>query len=106
MGVLLDNGEVALDGVQSGVGELIGLLHVWLGVAVRGLEVCLDRPAEAAVDAIGELNGLLAVGVRLERLDAVVDGRVGGQVRDELRAWLLAVGQGLGCVRHLDVWWW
>lgn len=102
VGVFLDDGEVALNPIQSPIGQLVGLLNVWLRIVVWSLEVGLDGLAEAGVGTVCDLERLLAVWVLLEGLDAVVDGRVGGEVVEELAGRLVAVGEGLGCVRHLE----
>lgn len=92
LGLLLDDGEVAVDGLEGLVAQLVGLVHVRLGVLVGSLEVALDGLAEAGVGAVDDLDGLLAVGVGLEGVDAAGDGRVGGDV-----------GQGLGGGRAVAV---
>ena len=84
LGLLLDNGEVAVDSLEGLLAQLVCLVDVGLSVLVGSLEVALDRLAEAGVGAVHDINGLLAVGVGLEGVDATGDDGVGGDVREGL----------------------
>ena len=84
LGLLLDDGEVAVDGLEGLLAQLIGLVNVRLSVLVGCLEVALHRLGEASVGAVGDINGLLAVRVGLEGINATGDNRVGGDVREGL----------------------
>ena len=84
LGLLLDDGEVAVDGLEGLLAQLIGLVDVRLSVLVGCLEVALHRLGEASVGAVGDINGLLAVRVGLEGINATGDNRVGGDVREGL----------------------
>jgi hypothetical protein len=84
LGLLLDNGEVAVNSLEGFLAQLIGLVDVRLRVLVGCLEVALDGLAEASVGAVHDINGLLAVRVGLEGINATGDNRVGGDVREGL----------------------
>ena len=84
LGLLLDNGEVAVDGLEGFLTQLVGLVDVRLGVLVGSLEVALDGLAEAGVSAVYNIDGLFAVRVGLEGVDAAGDHRVGGDVGESL----------------------
>lgn len=84
LGLLLDNGEVAVNCLEGLLAELIGLVDVRLSVLVGSLEVALYRLAEASVGAVHNIDGLLAVRVGLEGINATGDNRVGGDVREGL----------------------
>ena len=102
--LILHNREPRLDMSKPRACELIGLRSIGLHITVRRLEVRLHRLAELLICAIDELERLLAVRIGLERLDAVGDDRVGGEVVEELGRRLRAVhdvcGHFFGCVRH------
>ena len=82
LGLLLDNGEVAVDSLEGSLAELVSLDGVGLGVLVGRLEVALHRLSETGVGAVHDIDGLLAVGVGLEGVDATGDDGVGGDVRE------------------------
>lgn len=84
LGLLLDDGEVAVDSLEGFLAELVGLVDVGLGILVGSLEVGLHGLAEAGVGAVYDINGLLAVGVGFEGVDAAGDDGVGGDVREGL----------------------
>lgn len=74
--LLLDDGELGVDLGQRLVAEVVGLLDVRGDVLVGLLEVGHDRGGEGLVGRVAQLQGLLAVGIALEGLDAIVDDRV------------------------------
>jgi hypothetical protein len=84
LGLLLDDREVAVDGLEGFLAQLVGLVDVRLSILVGCLEVALHRLGEASVGAVHDINGLLAVGVGLEGVDAAGDDRVGGYFRESL----------------------
>lgn len=84
-GGLLDNRPPLVNLGQGLIAEIVGLQDVWLDVLVGLGQVGQDGGGKGFVRGVTELEGLLAVWVRLEGLDAVVDNRVGSQV---LHRWL------------------
>ena len=101
--LLFDNGHAVLDSTEGVLAHLVGLVGVGLDVLDRRLEVGLGGLAEAVVDVVGEVEGLLAVGVGFEGVDAAGDGGVGGELGEGFggRAGAVAVWQGVGGgVRH------
>lgn len=80
LGLLLDDGEMPVDGLEGLLAQLVGLVHIRLGVLVRSLEVALHGLAEAGVSAVHDIDRLLAVGVGLEGVDAAGDDGVGGDM--------------------------
>jgi hypothetical protein len=84
LGLLLDDGEVAVNGLEGLLAQLVCLVDIGLSVLVGSLEVTLHRFAKAGVGAVHDINGLLAVGVGLEGVDAAGDDGVGGDVRESL----------------------
>lgn len=90
---------------EPGVREFVSPGDVRLRVAVRLLEVGLHGFAVFGVDAVGDLEGLLAIGVVLEGVDGIGDDGVARQVGEEFGVGLGgAVGHGgggvFGRVRH------
>lgn len=79
-GGLLDDGELGVDLGEGGVAEGVGPGDVGRDVLVGLLEVGDDGLGEGLVGRVAELEGALAVGVGLERLDAVVDYWVAEEV--------------------------
>lgn len=82
--LLVDDGELAVDGLEGLLAQLVGLVHVRLGVRVGRLEQALDGLAEAGIGAVDDLDGLLAKWVCLEVVDAAGDGGVGGDLGEGL----------------------
>lgn len=80
VGGLLDDGEALVDAVQRLVANLVGPGDVG-GDVLDGLgEVGEDGSGEGLVGGVAELDGLLAVLVGLEGVDAVADEGVVQQV--------------------------
>ena len=75
-GGLLDSGEALVKASQGGVAEGVGLGDVRRDVLVRLGEKGDDGGSESLVGGISQGNGALAVLVRLEGLDAIVDDGV------------------------------
>ena len=63
LGVLLDDGEGAVDFLQAAVGELVGFLDVGSDVAVGALGVGDDGRDDFVVAFVGEGDAFFAVGV-------------------------------------------
>ena len=59
---------------------MVGFGDVGGDVAVRTLRVREDGLDEGVVGGVGDVDGFLAVGIRLEGVDGVGDDGVGGQV--------------------------
>lgn len=84
MRVLFDDGKAVIDMTQAGVGHLVGPLVVRLDIVEALLEIRLNRLADPLVSTVGDLERLLADGMLLEGLDAVVDHGIAGDVGEEL----------------------
>jgi hypothetical protein len=74
--LLVDDGKLAVNSLKSLLAQLVGLVHVRLGVRVGCLEQALDGLAEAGIGAVDDLDGLLAKWVGLEVVDAAGNGGV------------------------------
>ena len=83
-GLLVDDGKLAVDGLEGLLAQLVGLVHVRLGVRVGCLEHVLDGLAEAGIGAVDDVDGLLAERIGLEVVDAAGDGGVGGDFGEGL----------------------
>lgn len=79
-GRLLDNRPPLVDFCQGLVAEVVRLLDIWLDILVGLGQIGQDGGSKGLVGGVAELKGSLAVGIRLEGLDAVVDDRVARQV--------------------------
>lgn len=76
----LDHGPPLIDLGQCLVAKVVGFLDVRLDVLVGAGQVRQDGTGESFIGRTAQLEGLLAVRVRLESLDAVVNKRVVVQV--------------------------
>jgi len=90
-GGLFDYRKARVDGRERLVAQVVGLLDVGGDVLVRLGEVGDYGLGEGLVGRVAELEGLLAVGVGLEGLEAVVDYWVVEEVVDEGRVWHIAI---------------
>lgn len=82
--VFLDNGKVLLDMAEAVVGHAVGPLYIGGDVAVWLLEVGHNWLAKAVVGCAAQVERLLAVRVRLVRVDDVRDDGVGDEVLSRL----------------------
>lgn len=80
VGGLLDDREALIDLGQCLIAEVVRLLDVGLNVLVGAVEIGHDGSGKGLVSRVAELDGLRAVRVRLERLDAIMDNVVTVQV--------------------------
>lgn len=80
VGGLLDDRETLIDLGQCLVAEVVGLLDIGLDILVGAVEVVDNGSGKGLVGRVAELDGLCAVRVRLERLDAIMDNVVVVQV--------------------------
>lgn len=80
VGGLLDDREALVDLGQGLVAQVVCLLDVGLDILIGTVEVGHDGSGKCLVGRVAELDGLGAVGVRLERLNAIVDNVVTVQV--------------------------
>ena len=78
--VLLYDGEGLVDASKAAIGEGVGLVNVGLDVAVGPLQRVDDGSNERLVAVVGEVEGLLAVGIGSEGGDGVGDNGVGSQM--------------------------
>lgn len=69
LGILLDNGEGAVDLGETAVSELVGFLDVWSDVAVGTLSVGDDRCDNFVIAFIGEFDALLAIRAVLDSVN-------------------------------------
>jgi len=80
---LLDLREATVNGRQGAVAKAIGLLEVGRYVLVRCVEVWSKGLAKALVALRREIDGFLAVGIRLEGVDGIVDYGIRGEMMQE-----------------------
>lgn len=80
VGGLLDDRETLIDLGQCLVAEVVCLLDIGLDILVGAVEVGYNGGGKGLVGRVAELDGLRAVRVRLERLDAIMDNVVIVQV--------------------------
>lgn len=108
VGGLLDNGELLIDAIEGLVAEVVDLGNVRRDVLVRLGEPRDDGGGKGLVGSVAELDGLLAVLVGLEGVDAVAndgvvqevleEGRVGSRARD------IAIDLGRGHDEVCECW--
>lgn len=80
VGGLLDDREPLIDLGQCLVAEVVGLLDIGLDILVGAVEVGYNGSGKGLVGRVADLDGLCAVRVRFERLDAIMDNVVIVQV--------------------------